>query len=73
MTITWHLDPSVWKRARLGQCQAEMWCVEIDGETGWAVFGAGDMTARYQDSAPTPGEAQAQAERALRMAYEATS
>ena len=71
--ITWHLDPTVWKRARLGRCQAEMWCLEIGGGTGWAVFGPDAGPASGQGTAPTPEEAQAQAERALRAAYEAAS
>jgi hypothetical protein len=71
--ITWHLDATVWKVARLGLCRAEMWCVEIGGETGWAVFGPGPGVARHQDTAPTPAQAQARAERALRAVYEETS
>lgn len=70
--ITWSLDSTVWKRARLGSCQAEMWCVEIDGETGWAVFGPDDMTARAQGTAPTPEQAQEEAERILRLVHEKT-
>jgi hypothetical protein len=71
--ITWHLDPTVWKTARLGMCSAEMWCVEIGGETGWAVFGPGPGLARCQNTEPTPEQAQERAETALRVAHEETS
>lgn len=64
--ITWHLDPSVWKRAHLGRCEAELWCIETGGATGWAVFGPGDRQARYQGAEPFPEQAQGVAERVLR-------
>jgi hypothetical protein len=50
-----------------------MWCNEIGGETGWAVFGPDGGVARYQDTAPTPEQAQARAERALRAVHEETT
>jgi hypothetical protein len=71
--ITWRLDPTVWKRARLGRCSAEMWCVEIGAATSWAVFGPGAGPALRQGTEPTPEKAQEQAEHTLRAAYEATS
>ena len=67
--ITWHLDPTVWQRARLGQYEAEIWWTGPGPQVGWAVFALGGdyaVDALAQGTGRDEADGKAQAETRLR-------